>query len=279
MAHSTGDHGRGFSLDASPPPSPRTLQGRRDRQMPSYQARDPAYNIIQVFMEAWRAGRRALSPRVAEAFGVATVADFLLRKRQAFRPIMRRLNCRTLSELLTRYGRVGWHRWQWDHHPHPLRECDVSDPAQRAVCLHYTNLKPTICAENKFRTSSSAPPPGQLSLPLDPMKLDVIERARRYLETLPDAIAGQGGHSATFRAATVLVNGFALDETTALPLLEAWNAAHCRPAWEPRALLHKLRGAGRAKHTHRCGHLLGSDPPPSVGPVSPGDNSPSPSIQ
>ena len=106
------------------------------------------------------------------------------------------------------------------------------------------------------------------------MKLDVIERARRYLQTLPDAVAGQGGHSATFRAATVLVNGFALDETTALPLLEAWNASHCHPAWKPGELQHKLRSAAKATHANPRGHLLGSDPPPPAGPALRGTNPP-----
>ena len=41
------------------------------------------------------------------------------------------------------------------------------------------------------------------------------DRARAYLARLPVSVQGQGGHDAAFRAACVLVNGFALGEQEA----------------------------------------------------------------
>jgi hypothetical protein len=79
--------------------------------------------------------------------------------------------------------------------------------------------------------------------------MDVVERARRYLAKLPPAVSGSGGHDATFKAACVLVDGFALDDSQAMELLSEWNVTHCTPMWSELALRHKIqsvevRGAG-----------------------------------
>jgi hypothetical protein len=82
----------------------------------------------------------------------------------------------------------------------------------------------------------------------------VLERAAAYLERMPPAIAGSGGHAATFNAAVVLVRGFAIPEQDALPLLMAWNQTHCQPPWTESELRHKLRSA--ASSTRPLGYLL-----------------------
>jgi len=78
------------------------------------------------------------------------------------------------------------------------------------------------------------------------MKLNVIERARRYLAGIPPAIAGSGGDAATFKAAAALVKGFALTPAQALPLLTAWNSACCVPTWSESELRAKLASAARS---------------------------------
>ena len=75
-------------------------------------------------------------------------------------------------------------------------------------------------------------------------KTDVGERAARYLAAMPGAIAGCGGHNATFRAACVLVLGFGLSPEAAFPLLAEWNQ-RCEPAWTDRELWHKLHDANK----------------------------------
>lgn len=69
-----------------------------------------------------------------------------------------------------------------------------------------------------------------------------VERARRYLERMPGAVAGQHGHDATFRAALVVVVGFGLPDAESLALLGEWNAT-CDPPWSERELARKLREA------------------------------------
>jgi len=82
----------------------------------------------------------------------------------------------------------------------------------------------------------------------------ILERAASYLERMPPAHAGSGGHSATFNAAAVLSRGFAMSERDALPLFMAWNHTHCQPPWKESELRHKLRSA--ASSTRPLGYLL-----------------------
>jgi RepB DNA-primase N-terminal domain len=72
----------------------------------------------------------------------------------------------------------------------------------------------------------------------------VFERARRYLATMPPAIAGQHGDLHTFRVCCRLVRGFALSDTDALALLATWNL-RCEPPWLQRELIDKLAHARR----------------------------------
>lgn len=83
----------------------------------------------------------------------------------------------------------------------------------------------------------------------------VLDRARSYLARLPVSVQGQGGHLAAFKAAGVLVKGFALPEHEALPLLLEWNT-NCQPPWQEAELRHKLRSATTAPSRHAPGHLL-----------------------
>lgn len=72
----------------------------------------------------------------------------------------------------------------------------------------------------------------------------VIERARKYLSTMPGAVSGQHGHDATFRTACILVQGFGLTIDQALPLLTEWGEK-CQPPWKEKDLRHKLEDANR----------------------------------
>ena len=75
-------------------------------------------------------------------------------------------------------------------------------------------------------------------------ELVVIDRAKRYLASVPPAIAGQHGDVHTFRVCCRLTRGFALDEDQALHALSEWNA-RCEPPWSTSELLDKLRRAAR----------------------------------
>lgn len=69
-----------------------------------------------------------------------------------------------------------------------------------------------------------------------------VERATRYLERVPPAVAGQHGDIHTFQVCCRLVRGFALTDDEALTALTAWNA-RCQPPWTDAELFEKLRRA------------------------------------
>lgn len=85
--------------------------------------------------------------------------------------------------------------------------------------------------------------------------MTTLDRARRYLATLPRAISGSGGHAATFAAAVALVKGFNLADHIALDELRAWNQTHCDPPWNDGDLRHKIRSAIQSDKP--AGYLLG----------------------
>ncbi len=88
-------------------------------------------------------------------------------------------------------------------------------------------------------------------------RVDVRERAARYLATMPPGIQGQRGSDSTFRAALALVRGFALDLDTALDLLAREYNPRCQPPWSRRELAHKVESAARSRA--ELGYLLGRE--------------------
>src|SRR4051812_5828015 len=88
----------------------------------------------------------------------------------------------------------------------------------------------------------------------------IVERAGRYLDKLPEAIAGAGGHAALFRAAAVASWGFALEEDAAVGLLLARYNPRCQPPWAEDEIRHKVQDAAGAHHEKPRGHLLVGGP-------------------
>ena len=88
-----------------------------------------------------------------------------------------------------------------------------------------------------------------------------LERAGRYLQALPPAIAGRHGDLHTFCVCCRLVRGFALDDEDALMLLRRWNA-QCQPPWSERELIDKIARARRYGR-EPMGGLLGTMRGPS----------------
>ncbi len=84
---------------------------------------------------------------------------------------------------------------------------------------------------------------------------DVELRALNYIEAMPPAISGQGGHDATYAAAVALVHGFALSPARALEFLEAHYNARCEPPWTTRELEHKVAEAVAKPHDRPYGWL------------------------
>ncbi|QDU39692.1 hypothetical protein Mal4_40380 [Maioricimonas rarisocia] len=85
---------------------------------------------------------------------------------------------------------------------------------------------------------------------------DIERRALAYLDRLPPAISGQGGHAATYAAATVLVHGFELDPEQALGILLDHYNPRCDPPWSGKELRHKVEDAAKKSHNQPRGWLL-----------------------
>lgn len=77
-----------------------------------------------------------------------------------------------------------------------------------------------------------------------------------YIRQIPGAISGQGGHNSTFKVASIVVNGFMLNEGEAMEVLRDYNN-RCDPPWSESELLHKLKSAIANPGTKPRGYLLG----------------------
>lgn len=81
-------------------------------------------------------------------------------------------------------------------------------------------------------------------------------RAAAYLDAMPPAIAGSGGHNQTYAAATALVHGFALSRDAAMHLLTTRYNPRCEPPWSEKELRHKVDDAASKSHEKPRGWLL-----------------------
>lgn len=70
-----------------------------------------------------------------------------------------------------------------------------------------------------------------------------LDRALRYVATVPGAISGQDGHGTTLKVALALVQGFALSERIAYGVMAKYYNPKCRPSWSETELAHKIQSA------------------------------------
>ncbi len=82
-----------------------------------------------------------------------------------------------------------------------------------------------------------------------------VERARRYLEKIPGAVDGSGGHTQTFNAVAHVMIGFDLDPDTTLSVITSDYNPRCLPPWSEKELLHKIRSVAETCKRER-GYLL-----------------------
>ena len=83
----------------------------------------------------------------------------------------------------------------------------------------------------------------------------VERRAIAYLDRMPPAISGSGGHAATYAAATALVHGFGIAPPRALAVLRDHYNHRCDPPWSEAELSHKVNDAERKPHSRPYGWL------------------------
>jgi len=86
----------------------------------------------------------------------------------------------------------------------------------------------------------------------------ILKRAYEYLQTIPGAVSGEGGHNATLIVAIKLVRGWDLTDSEAFELISEWNQ-RCEPQWTTEELSYKIREA-REKGRGPIGHLKDRKP-------------------
>lgn len=96
----------------------------------------------------------------------------------------------------------------------------------------------TLDGEKLNPGSLRASPPPVRAFPRE-CDTALADRARAYIEKMPPAVSGSGGHTATFNVARKLVQDFGLDDQSALELLRAYNQ-RCIPPWSEKELRHKV---------------------------------------
>jgi hypothetical protein len=74
------------------------------------------------------------------------------------------------------------------------------------------------------------------------MNPKLSKRVTLYLAKIPEAISGSGGHNQTFHVANILIHGFGLSESEALPFMREYSQ-RCAPPWSDKELKHKLSSA------------------------------------
>ena len=95
----------------------------------------------------------------------------------------------------------------------------------------------------------------------------VLRRAEAYLDRIPPAISGSGGHGQTYAAATAMVHGFGLDAKTAFGLLWDRYNPRCEPPWSEKELRHKVSDAASKPHERPHGWLRDAEKPEDLGGV------------
>lgn len=86
---------------------------------------------------------------------------------------------------------------------------------------------------------------------------DAFKRCLAYLDTLPDAVSGQGGSGVTLQAACECFR-FGLSRSEAEQIMSVWNSTRCQPQWTWRELEHKLDSAEKKVAAEgRAGSRLG----------------------
>ncbi len=114
------------------------------------------------------------------------------------------------------------------------------------------------------RGGQTNPPQLEAIAPSPCMGNDLESRAIAYLNAMPAAIAGSGGHSQTYAAATALVHGFGLSADVAIAILANDYNPRCDPPWSEKDLAHKINQAATKPHDRPFGWLRDDEPSTAI---------------
>lgn len=119
----------------------------------------------------------------------------------------------------------------------------------------YVVAPPSVVNDKQYKFVDNCPMRDAVDLPLfdmrwrypdgdkapQPRESKQIRDGVRYIKTFR-AVAGEAGHSATYKAACYLKES-GLSEAEALAAMIEWNQTNCDPPWSTAELLHKIKGA------------------------------------
>ncbi len=165
--------------------------------------------------------------------------------------------------------RIGWGKGSaigFAREPHAGLLHQVPDQAYACIS-RWLGLPPRTPAQQPTRTA--APPQRAPSSGPD----NRLKRAAAYLQRVPGATSGAGGHQQTWAAALAVVRGFELSEAEGYDLLASDYNRRCDPPWSERELRHKVVSAlndGRLE----WGYLLKQERPGRAADRPKSDSSP-----
>ena len=156
------------------------------------------------------------------------------------------------SRIVKLYGTIGR---KGDNTPQrPWRRSEIltipegfnSNPVPRELLEALAAQSPALTSAKQSRDSVGVPPEsfGRASEKL-------LTRIRQYMANVPGAESGSGGHSATLKAANILVWKFGLTIPEARSILLEWNQT-CLPPWDENELVRKLDEALKKPHGVYC---------------------------
>ncbi len=89
-----------------------------------------------------------------------------------------------------------------------------------------------------------APKPVMVPTPgSSPPGTNLEARARAYVEKMPPAVSGSGGHGALFAVARKLICDFGLDPQAATRIITTEYNPRCSPPWSDKEIAHKVQSA------------------------------------
>jgi replicative DNA helicase len=161
--------------------------------------------------------------------------------------------------------------FEWDHMWQRLQEhCDgASDPAAKDASrfwyvpgivdggefaskrLDGAALDPDVWLRKPLKAQPSRPTTAPVRrAPMTREAMNALDRARRYIAKMPEAISGAKGHTACFNAARKLAD-FGLSEEDVYRVLRDDYNSRCEPAWNDKELRHKAAQAMDRTIVHR----------------------------
>jgi hypothetical protein len=134
-----------------------------------------------------------------------------------------------------------------------------STPDGNYQLVHDIAIAPASAWLLDFVTQTRPATKPEVSLPIPTAtRPDACSRAVAYVQAMPEAISGQGGHDAAFRVARACYTGFGLSVDETFKILRDVYNPRCQPSWSEQELRHKAKSVAETPSEHPRGYLFSS---------------------